>query len=150
VLCFSRASYRYRGISGDQTELRQRIKEIAAVRVRYGYQVSMCYFGVRAGRSIISAYIAYISRGGICGQKRPKRRLSAAHRFLSEQAFCITDSWSMGFVSDGLFNGQRFVKCLFRDPHFVEYLGYRRTGLRLLQSKCFSSSVNLLLFMANY
>lgn len=109
VLCFSRASYRYRRISGDQAELRQRIKEIAAVRVRYGYQrihVLLRREGWMVNHKRV--YRLYLEEGLNLRSKRPKRRVSAAHRLLREQASCVNHSWSMDFVSDGLFNGQRF------------------------------------------
>lgn len=38
VLRFDRKTHRYRSVRGDQAPLRNRIKEIAAVRVRYGYR----------------------------------------------------------------------------------------------------------------
>jgi len=34
----SRSLYHYRSVAADQTPLRNRIKEIAAARVRYGYK----------------------------------------------------------------------------------------------------------------
>lgn len=40
--------------------------------------------------------------------KRPKRRVSAAHRVKSPPATSLNESWSMDFVTDSLFNGRRF------------------------------------------
>ena len=38
VLCIGRSTHRYRSLADYQAALRMRIKEIAAVRVRYGYK----------------------------------------------------------------------------------------------------------------
>ena len=38
MLRTERSSYHYRGKGTDQADLKQRIKEIAEVRVRYGYR----------------------------------------------------------------------------------------------------------------
>jgi len=40
--------------------------------------------------------------------KRPKRRVSAAHRVKLPPATAINESWSMDFVTDSLFNERRF------------------------------------------
>ncbi len=109
VLSFCRSTYRYRGIAGDQAGLRQRIREIAAVRVRYGYQrihVLLRREGWKVNHKRV--YRLYIEEGLNLRSKRPKRRVSAAHRVLRDQARYINDGWSMDFVSDPLFNGQRF------------------------------------------
>jgi putative transposase len=49
LLEFSRSSYYYRSIKVDALTLRQRLREIAQVRIRYGYQRFTCFCGVRAG-----------------------------------------------------------------------------------------------------
>ena len=38
VVGIARSSYRYRSQVGDQLPLRRRLRELAAVRVRYGYR----------------------------------------------------------------------------------------------------------------
>jgi putative transposase len=41
-------------------------------------------------------------------RKRPRRRVAAAHRSMQPVATQIDECWSMDFVADALFNGQRF------------------------------------------
>jgi putative transposase len=38
VLCIGRSTYRYRSTADSQEALKMRIRELAAVRVRYGYK----------------------------------------------------------------------------------------------------------------
>ncbi len=86
-----------------------RIKEIAAVRVRYGYKrihVLLQREGWQVNHKRV--YRLYREEGLNLRTKRPKRRVSAAHRVAREQVQQINESWSMDFVSDSLFNGRRF------------------------------------------
>jgi putative transposase len=50
VIGYRRSTYRYRSIAKDQSPLRMRLRELAAVRVRYGYRclhvLSMWPYGV--------------------------------------------------------------------------------------------------------
>jgi len=109
VLGLNRSTQRYKGQRDEQAELRMRIKEIAAVRVRYGYKrihVLLRREGWRVNHKRV--YRIYCEEGLNIRAKRPKRRVSAAHRVAKEKAVAINDSWSMDFVSDNLFNGRRF------------------------------------------
>jgi len=124
VLCFCRSTYRYRGKTFDQAVLRKRIKEIAAVRVRYGYQrihVLLRREGWKVNHKRV--HRLYREEGLNLRSKRPRRRVSAAHRVLREQeAGYINDGWSMDFVSDALFNGQRFRALTIVDNYSRECL----------------------------
>jgi putative transposase len=86
-----------------------RIKEIAAVRVRYGYK--RIHVLLRREGWFINhkrVYRIYCEEGLNLRAKRPKRRVSAAHRVKLPPAAGLNESWSMDFVSDSLFNGRRF------------------------------------------
>jgi putative transposase len=61
VAMCSRSLYRYESRRDPRTELRARIREIAQVRVRYGYR-RVHVLVVRAGRRTISLFIGYIGK----------------------------------------------------------------------------------------
>lgn len=103
------SSYHYRSIRPPQIPLRNRIKELAAARVRYGYRriyILLRREGWKVNHKRV--YRLYCEEGLHLRSKRPKRRVSAAHRANRPQATRLNESWSMDFVSDSLFNGRRF------------------------------------------
>jgi putative transposase len=53
-------------------------------------------------------YRIYCEDGLNLRRKRPRRRVSAAHRVERPMATQIDECWSMDFVSDGLIHGRRF------------------------------------------
>ena len=108
VLEFSRTSYYYRSIKIDDKALRQRIREIAEVRVRYGYQLIHVLLR-REGWPVNHkrVYRVYCEEGLHLRHKRPRRHVSAAHREERPLARRPNESWSMDFVSDALFDGRR-------------------------------------------
>jgi putative transposase len=88
--------------------LRIRIKEIAAVRVRYGYRrihVLLRREGWEINHKRV--YRLYCEEGLHLRRKRPRRHVSAAHREQRAVASRANESWSMDFVSDALFDGRR-------------------------------------------
>lgn len=108
ALRFHRSSQRYRATRGDQAPLRLRIREIAAVRVRYGYpriHVLLRREGWAVNRKRV--YRLYRLEGLSLRRKRPRRHVSAARRGEREVAARPNQQWSMDFVSDALFDGRR-------------------------------------------
>jgi putative transposase len=108
VLEFSRTSYYYKSIKVDDPVLRQRIREIAQARVRYGYQ--RIHVLLRREGWLVNhkrVYRIYCEEGLHLRRKRPKRRVSAAHRRQRPEVEQIDQCWSMDFVADNLFNGRR-------------------------------------------
>lgn len=109
VIAISRSVFRYRSARDGQVALRMRINEIATVRVRYGYKRIHVLLR-REGWPINHkrVYRIYCEEGLNLRAKRPKRRVSAAHRVGRQPVERINESWSMDFVTDSLFNGRRF------------------------------------------
>ena len=108
VLRVHRSLCRYKFTADDQAFLRMRIREIAAVRVRYGYRriyVLLRREGWEVNHKRI--YRLYCEEGLHLRRKRPRRHVSAAHREERAVASRANESWSMDFVSDALFNGKR-------------------------------------------
>lgn len=103
-----RSVYYYKTTRDDQLALRARIKEIAAVRVRYGYQ--RIYILLRREGWFINhkrVYRLYQQEGLSLRHKKPKRHVSAVTRDKSPIAMKKDECWSMDFVTDQLFDNHR-------------------------------------------
>ena len=100
-----------------------RIKEIAAVRVRYGYRrihVVLQREGWEVNHKRV--YRLYCEEGLNLRSKRPRRHVSAAHRIQHNEARSPNESWSMDFVSDALYNGKRLRALTVIDNYTRESL----------------------------
>ena len=89
--------------------LKTRMHEIASTRVRYGFWrifVLIRREGWRVNHKRV--YRLYKEEGLNLRSKRPRRHKAAAHRLERPMLTAANQSWSMDFVSDALFNGQRF------------------------------------------
>ena len=108
LVLISRYLYSYQLKTDDQAELRLRIHEIAAARVRYGYK-RIHVLLLREGWQINHkrVYRLYREEGLTLRSKRPKRIVSAAHRERVECAKETNEIWSIDFMNDALFDGRR-------------------------------------------
>ena len=103
-----RSFYRYKSRTDDQAYLLMRIKEIAAVRVRYGYKrihVLLRREGWQINHKRV--YRLYCEESLNLRRKRPRRHKTASGRVQRPQATRPNESWSMDFVSDALYDGRR-------------------------------------------
>ena len=105
----ARATYRYQSHRDPRTALRQRIRELAQTRVRYGYRkirVLLTREGWAVGKHLV--YRLYREEGLTLRQRPPRRRKAVvvrAHRPLVTRP---NDAWTLDFVADQLANGHRF------------------------------------------
>ena len=123
ALRFHRSSQRYVGCRDDQAPLRLRIREIAAVRIRYGYpriHVLLQREGWKVNRKRV--YRLYRLEGLSLRRKRPRRHVTAARRLEREAAAKPNQQWSMDFVSDALFDGRRIRALTLVDNYTREAL----------------------------
>lgn len=104
-----RSTQRKPSTRDPRTELRQRMHEIVATRIRYGYRrvhVMLKREGWQVGRNVV--YRLYREEGLTLRTKQPRRRKMVVHR----QARCRperpNEAWSLDFVHDQLSNGQKF------------------------------------------
>ncbi len=67
-------------------------------------------------------YRIYREEGLTLRRKRPRRRVSPAHRSARPEISSIDQSWSMDFVADNLFNGRRIRALTVVDNFSREYL----------------------------
>jgi putative transposase len=101
----------------------QRMTEIAQTRVRYGYRrihILMQREGWQINHKRL--YRLYRQAGLNLRMKRPRRRVSAAHRAARTDPVKVNQVWSMDFVSDALFNGRRFRALTLLDVYSRECL----------------------------
>ena len=104
-----RSTHYYRSVRDPKLALRQRIREIAQVRVRYGYRRIPALLrreGWRHGRS--QTYRLYTQERLQLRSKLPKRRKMVVQRNQRIRPSGPDEAWSMDFVADQLANGMRF------------------------------------------
>jgi putative transposase len=104
-----RSSQYYRSRLDPRTELRQRMREIANTRVRYGYRrvrILLNREGWQAGKNLV--YRLYKEEGLALRKRPPRRRKMVVQREARFKPRKANEVWSLDFVSDALGNGKRF------------------------------------------
>ena len=108
ALPVDRSTYHYRSRRAGQAELIERIKEIAATRVRYGYRRIHVLLR-REGWAVNPkrVYRLYRELGLQLRIKTPKRRVRAKLRNDRCSATRSNETWAMDFVHDQLATGRK-------------------------------------------
>jgi putative transposase len=108
VVGAERSSYHYKSRRSDQAALKQRIKEIAETRVRYGSRRIHVLLR-REGWAVNGkrVYRLYKELGLQLRNKTPKRKVTAKLREDRQPASRGNHVWAMDFVHDQLFDGRR-------------------------------------------
>ena len=108
-MMMSRSNYNYQSKKDEQAPLRMRIKDIATVRVRYGYK-RIHILLKREGWQVNHKRVhrLYCLEGLNLRTKGKKKRMRSLKRPERLMATRSNETWSMDFVSDALFNGRRF------------------------------------------
>jgi putative transposase len=123
VLRATRSSAYYRSRKNPLLGLRQRVRELAQTRVRFGYRrlrVLLLREGWQVGKERF--YRVYTEEGLALRRKRPWRHATAVHREQRRPATCRNDIWSMDFVADELADGRRFRTLTILDVYTRECL----------------------------
>jgi len=104
-----RSVQRYRSRRDPQTALRQRVRELAQVRVRYGYRRIHVLLR-REGWLVNHKRVQRIYRdeGLAIRARTPRRRRSPQYRTARPAVTARNTTWAMDFVSDSLFDSQPF------------------------------------------
>ena len=108
ALGFPRSSQRYQSVREDRAELRIRLRDLAAVRVRYGYRrlhVLLRREGYEVNHKLV--YRLYCEEGLTIRSKRPRRHRSGQVRKERRLATHSNERWSMDFMAEQLFDGRR-------------------------------------------
>src|SRR5687768_15168198 len=109
VVRATRSSVYYRSRKDPLTALRQRMRELAQTRVRFGYRrlrVLLLREGWVVGKERF--YRVYTEEGLALRRKLPWRHATAVHREQRRAATARNDIWSMDFVADELTDGRKF------------------------------------------
>jgi putative transposase len=111
-----RSTLRYRGQRPDDSSLRQRLRELAAERRRFGYR-RLGWMLAREGHAMNHKRLYRLYREErllVRRRGRRKRALGTRAPILLPQA--INQRWSLDFVSDTLSDGRRFrILCVVDD-----------------------------------
>lgn len=131
VARLDRSTHRYQSSRDPRTALRLRIREIAQVRIRYGYRkirVLLNREGWQVGKKLV--YRLYQEEGlALRQQPRRKRRVSVNRRERIRPT-APNQVWSMDFVADQLADGRRFRALTMVDIYTRESLAIE-AGQRL-------------------
>ena len=106
-LCHS--MFYYKSHRRDDRALALRMREIASTRVRYGFNRILTLLrreGFKDNHKRV--YRIYKEEGLNLRSKRPRRNRSGNHRLERLETQAINRVWSMDFVQDALYNGERF------------------------------------------
>jgi putative transposase len=108
ALPVDRSTYHYRSRRTGQAELTERIKEIAATRVRYGYRrIHVLLRREGWPVNVKRVYRLYCEIGLQLRNKTPKRRVKAKLRNDRRPATRSNETWAMDFVHDQLATGRK-------------------------------------------
>jgi putative transposase len=113
----------YRSVKDPKVALRQRMRELAQVRVRYGYRrlhVLLKREGWQIGRN--QTYRLYCREQLQLRSKLPKRRKMVVSRVGRIKPQRANEAWSMDFVADQLADGSKFRSLTIVDVYTREAL----------------------------
>lgn len=108
VIGMHRTRYRYRSRAQDQTALRQRIREIAAVRVRYGYRRVHTLLRREGWHINVKRVYRWYRLEGLSLRLKARKKRVSAPRVVPPPPQAPNEQWSMDFMSDSLYDGRRF------------------------------------------
>ena len=117
------STFRYESRLEPRTALRLRIREIAQVRVRYGYRkirVLLNREGWKVGKKLV--YRLYREEGLTLRHKPRRKRRAALHRRARCRPTAPNEVWSLDFVADQLADGRRFRALTIMDVFTRESL----------------------------
>ncbi len=109
LVLLARSLCYYQPHKRDDSLVRQRMKEIALSRVRYGFwRIYILMRREAYSDNHKRLYRIYKEEGLNLRSKRPRRSRSGAHRLERLDTGQIHQCWSMDFVADQLFDGRKF------------------------------------------
>jgi putative transposase len=119
-----RSMYFYRSRMNPLKALRQRARELAHARVRFGYRriyMLLRREGWDVGKDRF--YRVYCEENLGLRRKRPWRHVSAVHRVAKQPAGRPNEVWGMDFVADQLADGRKIRTLTIIDLFIRECLG---------------------------
>lgn len=108
LISVQRSTVRYCGVTKDDEQIRKRLRELAAIRRRYGLP-RLHEMVKREGLVINHKRTERIYREeGLQLKKRTKKKRASQIRVELPRATRSNERWTMDFMSDSLWNGRRF------------------------------------------
>ncbi len=108
ALSIDRSTIRYRSRRPDDASVRQRIRELAAIRRRFGYR-RLHFLLFKEGLKMNQKRFRRLYREeGLAVRKRGGRKRALGMRAPLGLPSCPNQRWSLDFVSDCLTGGRRF------------------------------------------
>jgi len=111
LIGISRSLFAYESKRTGDVALTERMKEMAALKRRYGYRRIHILLRRVGWQTNHKRVWRLYSQAGLSVRKRRRKRIAPAERVVRPVATAPNQSWSMDFVSDGLAYGRRF-RCL--------------------------------------
>jgi putative transposase len=116
----NRASYQYRPTARDDQALRQKIRELALKRHRFG-SPRIHLMLKREGMVVNHKLTERIYREeGLSLRKRKRRKIAAVARIALPKATAPNEMWSMDFVMDSVVTGRKFRALAIVDQYSRE------------------------------
>jgi putative transposase len=125
----ARSTVQYIAVRPPQDALRARLRELAGVRVSYGYPrltILLRREGWHVNKKRV--YRLYREEGLSLRRKRPKRRRSAMRRQPPPPPQRANERWTMDFMSDALRTGQRLRVFTLVDTYTRECVALEVAG----------------------
>ncbi len=108
VVGLAPATYYYRGRRPKHEGLREKLRELAAARPRWGYR-RLHVLLKREGRSVNHKLVYRVYREeGLAVRRKKRKRLAAAVRVVLPAPTRPGQRWSMDYTSDSLVNARQF------------------------------------------
>ena len=120
------STFRYESMQEPKTALRQRIREIAQTRVRYGYRkirVLLNREGWKVGKKLV--YRLYKEEGLTLLHKPRRKRRAAMHRRERFRPTAPNQVWGLDFIANQLADGRRFRALIVLDVFTRRKSGHR-------------------------
>lgn len=121
MLSLQRASFAHQPHQWDDTVLRQRLRELAQVRVHCGSQRLYILLRREGWPDNHKRVHHYFLEGLNLRGKRPRRNRVAAHRLARLPLGHLHQNWSTDFVADNLFDGRKIRALTIVDNFSRQY-----------------------------
>ena len=108
LLPMNRGTLRYVARRDDQLALRRRLRELAAVRVRFGYRRLTVLLRREAGGVNAKRVWRLYREEGLTMRTKRRKKLASRARVPPSRATAPQQRWSMDFVHDRLIDGRAF------------------------------------------
>lgn len=123
VMMVHHSVYYYHAHRRPDKPLRERMREIAETRIRYGHERIYTLLRREGWKDNFKrTYRVYKEEGLNLRSKRPRRNKAAAHRMERPDNTGLYECCSMDFVSDALFDGKKFRALTLVDNYSRECL----------------------------